>query len=203
MEKRLAQFISVIFHPLLIPTYGLLLLFTVNAFFSLQLIFKAKIILASMVITSTVIFPVIMFAFLKYRKLISDFHMKSKEERIYPYLSLTIVYFLLYILFAQTELPPLYSFYFLTTTLIGLTLFFINIRWKISAHAAGIGGLTAMMIGLSYKLQTDLFLITSILMVCSGLVGFARLKTNSHKPSEVYTGYLVGATIFLIMFLIY
>jgi hypothetical protein len=84
-----------------------------------------------------------------------------------------------------------------------LTVFFINLRWKISVHTAAMGGLTGMILGLSYRLQTDLFIMTGIIIICSGLVGFARLKTDSHKPSEIYSGYLVGATIFLLMFLLF
>jgi hypothetical protein len=203
MEKRLAQIISLVFHPLLIPTYGLWLLFSSNNYFTFQFLLKARVILTLTVITSTLVIPLILFTIFIHKGLISDFYMKTKEERIYPYLSLTIIYFLLYILFSKTELHPIFSFFLLSTTLVSLTVFFINIRWKISVHTAGMGGLTNLMIGLSFKLQTDFHLMISIIIICSGIVGFARLKNNSHKPSEVYSGYLVGAFIFLMMFLIF
>jgi hypothetical protein len=161
------------------------------------------VILSLMIFTSTVVIPIILFTIFERKGLISDFYMKTKEERLYPYLSLTIIYFLLFLLISKTGLHPVFSFFLLTTTLISLAIFFINLRWKISIHAAGMGGLTAMMIGLSYKLQTDLIVIIGILILCSGLVGFARLKNDSHKPSEVYSGYLVGASIFFIMYLIF
>jgi hypothetical protein len=156
-----------------------------------------------MIFTSTVVTPLILFTIFKRNHLIVDFYMKTKEERLYPYLSLTIIYFLLYLLISKTGLPPIFSFFLLTTTLVSLTIFFINLRWMISVHAAGMGGLTALVIGLSYKLQTDMHLLTAIIILCSGIVGFARLKTNSHKNSEVYSGYLVGAAIFLLMFLLF
>jgi len=80
--------------------------------------------------------------------------------------------------------------------------FFINLYWKISAHTGGIGGLTSMIIILSWKMQIDLYPIIATIILLSGLVGFARLKTNSHKPSEVYWGYLIGAIVFTGMFLL-
>jgi hypothetical protein len=203
MEKRLAQIISVVFHPLLIPTYGLLLLLSVNTYFSFQLVFKAKLMLSLMIFSSTALIPLILFTIFRRKGLISNFYMKSKEERQYPYLSLTLIYFLLYILFSKTELHPIFSLYLLSTTMIALIVFFVNLRWKVSAHTAGMSGLIAMMIVLSYKLQTDLNPMIGILIFCSGLVGFARLKTNSHKPSEVYTGYLIGFAVFFMMFLIF
>jgi hypothetical protein len=203
MEKRPAQLISIVFHPLLIPTYGLLILLSINTYFTWQLPLKAKVLLTFMVFTSTVVIPLILFAIFKRKYLISDFHMRTKEERLYPYLSLTVIYFLLYLLISKTDLHPIFSFFLLATALIALAVFFINMRYKISVHTAGMGGLTAMLTGLSFKLQTDLLWMIEISIFCSGLVGFARLKTNSHKPSEVYSGYLVGAVIFLIMFLIF
>jgi hypothetical protein len=203
MEKRLAQIISVVFHPLLIPTYSFLLLFSSNTYFTFQLPFKARVILILMIFTSTVLVPLILFTIFKQRKLITDFHMRTKEERLYPYLSLTVIYFLLYLLITNTGLHPVFSFLLLSTTLLALTIFFVNLRWKISAHAAGMGGLTAMLTGLSIRLQLDLHVMISIAVFCSGMAGFARLKTNSHKPSEVYSGYLAGAFIFSIMFLVF
>jgi membrane-associated phospholipid phosphatase len=38
-----------------------------------------------------------------------------------------------------------------------------------------------------------------MILVC-GLVGYIRLKTNSHKPSEVYAGFLVGAVVMFLLF---
>ena len=144
-----------------------------------------------------------MFTIFKRRYLITDFFMNTREERVYPYLTLTIIYFLQYFLISKTGLQPVFSFFLLTATLISLVVFFINLRWKISVHAVGMGSLTALVIGLSYKLQTDLHLLVALMILCSGMVGFARLKTNSHKPSEIYSGYLVGVMIFTIMFLIF
>jgi hypothetical protein len=203
MEQRLAKIISLIFHPLLVPTYGLLLLFSINSYLTFQLATKAKVILILMIFTSTVVTPLVLFTILKRRFLITDFFMKTKEERLFPYLSLTIIYFLLYLLLSKTGLPAVFSFLLLTTTLVSLVIFFINLRWMISVHTAAMGGLIALVIGLSYKLQADLHLLTGIVILCSGMVGFARLKTNSHKNSEVYSGYLVGAAIFLLMFLLF
>jgi hypothetical protein len=203
MEKRLAQIIAILFHPLLIPTYSFLLLFNIDSYLTLQLVFKAKLVLTLMIFTSTVVTPLILFTIFKRNRMIVDFHMRTKEERLYPYLSLTTIYFLLYLLISRTALQPIYGFILLSTTIVSLTVFFINLRWKISVHTAAMGGLTGMILGLSYRLQTDLFIMTGIIIICSGLVGFARLKTDSHKPSEIYSGYLVGATIFLLMFLLF
>jgi len=203
MEKRLAQIISILFHPILIPTYGLMLLFSINSYFTMQIMLKARFALTLMMFSSTVAIPLILFVIYKRKGIITDFYMKDKEERIYPYLSLTIIYFLLYYLFAKTELPVVFSFFMLVITIISLAIFFINLKWKISAHTTAMGGLTSMMIGLSYKFEANMFPTIVLLILCCGIVGFARLKSNAHKPSEVYTGYLLGGVIFALMLLVF
>ena len=200
MEKRIAQIISVLFHPLLIPFYGLLLLFSINSYFTMQIVWKARIALTIMMFSSTVIIPFILMVIYKRKGLITDFYMMNREERLYPYLTVVIIYFLLYYLFSSTALPAVFSFFMLTITIISLAVLFINLRWKISAHTSAIGGLTSMMIGLSYKFEADMFLTIILLILCSGIVGYSRLQAEAHKPAEVYTGYLLGGAIFAAMF---
>jgi hypothetical protein len=202
MEKRFAQIISVIFHPVLVPTYGILLLLNLNAYFTFRIPLQAKIMLVFMMLTSTVIIPLILFIILKHRKIIADLFMNTKEERVYPYLSFVVIYFLLYYLVSNTALHPIFSYFLLATTLLALVFFFINLWWKISAHTGGMSALISMIIILSLKMKIDLYPIIATIILLSGLVGFARLKTNSHKPSEVYLGYLLGAIVFTGMFLL-
>lgn len=202
MEKRIAQIISYTFHPLLIPTYSLLIVFNANAYFSFLLPFNAKVLLLIMMVVSTVLIPVFIFSIFRYKKIISSLQMETKEERMYPYLSITIIYYLTYTLFTNTKIPAIYSFYLLIATVLSIVLLFINLRWKICMHTAAMGGMTAMFIGLYYQLGLNLLPIIILLILCSGFVGFARLKLNSHKPSEVYVGWLVGAIVFITMTLL-
>ena len=202
MEKRIAQFLSVAFHPLLIPTYALLIIFRANAYFVFIMPFTAKLLLLIMMVVSTVLVPLLLFVVFRHRGIIANFRMETKEERVYPYLSMTIIYFLAYLLFSKLQIPVVYSFFLLISTLLSLIIFFINLRWKISVHAAAIGGLTALLVGLYFKFELNFQIIIISLILCSGLVGFARLKLNSHKPSEVYAGFLVGVFVFFAMTMI-
>ncbi|MEI6123788.1 MAG: phosphatase PAP2 family protein [Bacteroidota bacterium] len=202
MEKRLAQIISYLFHPLLIPSYTLLIVFNANAYFVFALPFTAKLLMLIMMVVSTVCIPILLFIIFRYRRIIVDFQMKTKEERMYPYLSITCVYFITYYLFSKLQIPPIFNFYLLIATLLSLVLLFINLIYKISGHTAAMGGITGLCIGLYFQFNLNLLFVILMLIFCSGLVGFARLKLNSHKPSEVYSGFLVGVVIFLAMTLI-
>jgi len=71
---------------------------------------------------------------------------------------------------------------------------------KISLHMVGTGGFLGMLVGLALNFSYPLAgAITGMILVC-GLVGYIRLKTNSHKPSEVYAGFLVGAVVMFLLF---
>ena len=68
----------------------------------------------------------------------------------------------------------------------------VTLKWKISAHMIGIGGLTGVMIGLSQRFSIDHFWIILFLILTSGLIGFARLKIKAHTYQQVYAGFILG-----------
>ena len=202
MELRIARIISYTFHPLLMPIYTLLTVFSLNVYISTSVPVKAKWMLVIMMLSATVFIPLTLFAFLKRRKLIRSYQMETREERMIPFILMTIIYFLLYQLFVRTQLPGVYALALLSATVLGLVLTGVNFRWKISAHMAGIGGIAGFLTGLSYRLAADLHLLIFLWIMIAGLVGFSRLKQNAHKPSEVYSGFLAGAAVFLILTLL-
>ena len=64
----------------------------------------------------------------------------------------------------------------------------------------GMGGMLGLLMGLSMNLNLDLTWYVVASVILSGLLGFARIQSNSHKPSEIYSGFLVGAGIMFLLF---
>lgn len=184
------------------PAYAYLLIFNINSYLSFALNPSVKILLFLMVFFSTVIIPVLVFTIFKKNNIISSFHMETNEERNYPYLVTALIYFGMYLLFSKTVLHPLYSVFFMAATVLSLILLFVNLRYKISAHMAGTGGVTGLLTGIAFRLNLDLTLTIIISIACAGLVGYARLKQNAHKPSEVYLGFLAGVSVFILFALL-
>ena len=56
----------------------------------------------------------------------------------------------------------------------------------------GIGGIVGAILGLSFRLMIDLSLIISLLILCAGAVGYARLSLEAHNPAQVYAGFFLG-----------
>ena len=202
MADRIARGISVIFHPILIPLYILLFLLNQNLVFSPVIPLKSKLILSGIVIFSTIALPLLA-AWLLYKlKLVSSITMKTREERIYPLLIVAIFYYMTYYMLKSFPVSSLFSYYMLGSAFLVICALIISFWMKISLHMIGIGGFLGVFLGLSLKLSLDLSgLILPAILLC-GIVGAARLNENSHKPSEVYTGFLAGVIVILCLFLV-
>jgi hypothetical protein len=127
--------------------------------------------------------------------LIDSIFMKTAEERRWPFLLTLVWYYMGFQLMTKIYLPQ--SFLLLMVgaiSAIGISLI-ITTRWKISIHMLGIGGVIGAIIGISQRFQFDHSLLLMGLILFAGLIGFARLKTNSHNYRQVYAGFILGVAI--------
>lgn len=202
METKLARIISVVFQPLLVPTYTLLVIFSLNSYISLIVPAQVKHILMWIVFISTFVFPVL-FIFILYRRgMIRSLNMDNREERIFPLMVTGIFYFLAYYIVRQSQLDLIYNLLFLGSALLIVLALIVSVYWKISMHMIGVGGMLGALVGLGLTAYVDLvFYVVLTALVC-GLVGFARLKLKAHTPAQVYAGFLAGFFLMLVLFLV-
>jgi hypothetical protein len=202
METKIAKIISVLFQPLLMPTYTLLLIFSLNSYISMMVPSHAKNVLMWIVFLSTFVFPVIFIFILYKRGLIKTLNMDDKEERTFPLLVTSIFYFLMYYIVWQSNLDEIYNLLFMGSALLIVLALIISFFWKISMHMIGVGGMLGALIGLSQAAYVDLaYYVVLVTLVC-GLVGFARLKLKAHTPAQVYAGFSAGFLLMLFLFLV-
>jgi len=207
----LAKIISVLFHPLLILTYMLVLFLLVNPYVfgihSIQEPFGMQLILR--VFLSSFFIPLVAVLMLRFTGLVQSLEMPERQERIIPYIVTGIFYLWLFRnLVDNTTIPRLFSSFALGTTIALFLAFFINLFSKISAHAVGMGGIIGMIVLLmnyfpEYKvvqlpwgsedfLEISTTLILMLALVLAGLVGSSRLSLKAHEPMDLYGGYFVG-----------
>ena len=197
MKKTFSSIISYILHPLLVPTYIIIILLNMNVFMAFMIPFTVRLWIISMFFTVTFAMPV-MIIFMMYRKgIISSLHMEIRSERFYPLLLTTIFWAIGFSLISRTGLPIVYYQYLIGGIVALIVAMIVNYFWKISLHMLGMGGLTGVFFGFSFRIGLDIFPLLSILILLSGLVGYARLKENSHNPPQVYTGYIVGVILMI------
>ncbi len=199
METKIAKFISIVFHPLLMPTYGFILIFITKNYISTFVPFKVKLIITGITFFFTFILPAInAFVLLKMGK-IRSLEMETQQERIIPYGSAVLYYLALLYLFYNTSFLPIFKIVILGAACTIMLTLIINNRWKISAHTVGIGGVAGAVLGMSYRLQINLESVFLLLIIVAGFIGYARLRLNAHTPAQVYTGFIVG---FFVQFLL-
>lgn len=140
--------------------------------------------------------------FLMYKlKRIHSITLSNQHERTFPYIMTAIFYFGLFYLFFDLRIwETIKIFVFCAGSAILLTAL-INLKYKISAHMVGIGGIVGMMLSLVILLNYDLMLYIILGVIASGLVGASRLYLKEHTPAQVYLGFLLGIFCQFILFL--
>jgi len=191
MRNILPAIISILFHPIFMPVYGLLILFNSGTFISF-IPYEAKKYIFLIVLICTVLLPLSFVPFYLFRKIIEDIHMRSNRERIIPLLVNSLFFYLGYLFLSKLQLPPVIKSYMLACAVAVILALLVSIRWKISLHMLGIGGLIGAVILFSYRLGVDLKTIWMVLILFAGLTGYARLQLNSHNSLQVYSGFLLG-----------
>jgi len=202
MEEKLAKIFSVIFQPLLIPSFTLFLLFNLNNYIALIIPPSARQMILGMVFIITFVFPVLMLFILYKRRVIQSFNMNTREERIIPLFITGVFYFMAYHIIKQIQIDEIYQRIFLGSAFLVLIALVVSLIWKISLHMIGMGGMLGAFIGLSQVIHTDVVLIIVAIALACGLTGFARLKLNAHNPSQVYVGFITGLGVMLWLFII-
>lgn len=194
--------ISVLFHPLLMPTLGLLLLLNSGSYIALLDPAAKRAILFVMAL-GTMVFPLMMLPIFFYRNLVLNQKGSEMEERWIPRIIILILYIITCVYFLRLPLHRIIQGYVLAVTATMLLLTLISIRVKISMHMAGPGGLAGLIIALIIYFGTQLEGFLLIVLLVGGIVGTAKLLEGVHRPVEVYGGFVVGFVSVLTVLLLY
>jgi membrane-associated phospholipid phosphatase len=92
-------------------------------------------------------------------------------------------------------MPSLFPHLVLGAAISVATAFVINLKWKVSIHMLGMGGIVGTIIGLILRYQIDAIQLVMTLVLLSGIVGYSRLRLDAHTPLQVYVGFILGTLI--------
>ena len=202
MELRVAKVISYLFHPLFIPLYTILVLFNSDNYLSLLVPLKGKMMLVSIVILTTILLPFLTSFVLIRLKIVHSFLPKIREERIYLLINTAIFYYLTYYLLKGIHVSLFFNYFLLGSTFLVICSLMITFFYRISLHMIATGGMLGGVLGLAFGYSMKLTGFILALILLAGLVGTARLITDSQKPGEVYYGFLVGITVMFLLFVL-
>lgn len=189
---RMANILSWIFVPLMMPVYGILLIFNLSILSLTST--STKVFFTLTVFGANFVLPMLMVVLLKKMGLINDIGLNGRRERLVPYI-ITMVCLLGTGWFLYFKGAPLWvGMFFAGGALAALINLIVNFRWKISAHAAGIAGIVAMLIQITKEgfpmPGMTMWIAASIIM--AGLLGSARVWLGRHTLLQVLAGTAVG-----------
>lgn len=199
MNRSLAHFLSVAFHPLLMPTY----LFVIMLYFlpvaSLSLPLQSRWVVLSMIFFTTFVVPGLG-AYAMFRTgFIDSYELDRREQRSRPLLFTAVCYAVTtYLFYTEPVFDQLFCFVMGVITASVFLAWFVSFFWKISAHGIGLGGALGVLL-LMNKLIPEAGLLSPIVLfiLVSGGVLSARLALHAHTPAQAYTGFATGLILVL------
>ena len=195
IEKNFAMALSIIFQPIFVPLYSLVILFNADTYITYAVQPEVKKFILLVTFLNTIILPIGVFYYFYRAKLIDSFHMHTAKERSLPFLTTIVFHMSTFYLFSKAPMPSLFANLVLGAAFSVATAFVINLKWKVSIHMLGMGGIVGTIIGLILRYQVDAVQLVMALVILSGFVGYARLRLNAHTPLQVYIGFLLGTLI--------
>ena len=202
MLTRFATIISYVLHPLLMPTLLLFIVFSSDTYITLSIPAAVQKTIYALVLVTTVLIPVSTSFYLYRKGVLKTMQMESIEERKIPYIITSLFYFFTYYLLRKVHVSSVLSVLFLGATVALVSTMIINLKWKISAHMVGIGGVIGALIGISLRLFIDFRILIIVFLLLAGVIGIARMLLKAHNPSQIYIGFLVGCASQLLLFFI-
>lgn len=206
MTTRFAHFLSVVLHPLLMPTLLFaLLLYLTPGLLGLDAFSPAlRLSLLILIFIGTFGVPSLLIYYLFRSGYVQSLHLPTLADRRLPYFLTALVYTFLTFLFGfrmqlistvAPEIAVLLGSITVSILLVGI----ISLYWQISAHGVGIGGALGAMAGLVIRFgETKLFWLLTIFVVLAGLLASARLRLNAHTPAQVGAGLALGILVSLV-----
>lgn len=190
MLVRAARAVSALFSPFPIPFVAFLVLFL---FSYLRIIpFTYKLVVLGVVYGFTILIPTLtLFVF---RKLygFGPEYLAERNNRYVPF-GLTITsYLLCLVCMRRLNIPWYMSGIILSALLTMLACMLLNLRWKLSRHMAGMGGIVGGLVAFSALFGYNPVWWLCLFILVAGMVGTARLVAGRHTLGEVLGGFAVG-----------
>lgn len=197
MEKnnaltRTAQILSDVFSPLLIPTYA----YTIMMWLTPLVVLPERTRLVTMAVIAllTAVLPTASILALRRLGRISDNAVSRLSERLLPFGLALACYLGAAWYLCSIHAPWWVGRFFIGAALAVTIAMLLTMKWKISAHATAIAGMTGMIIWLAFRhllLLQPMIVITVAIMLC-GIVSSSRLILHRHTFAQVGAGFLLG-----------
>jgi len=175
----------------LMPLLGIILLLRTPVFVYFQPVYHIVAIVGTLIFTG--ILPAVPVLVLMRKGQVKDLFISKREERTMPYLfsMLSYVFWVLFLL-RNLHFPLSLLVYAIGCAVSIFVMVLINLKWKISAHATGVGGLLGGIFGVCYQMALNPVWLFILAILISGLVLISRVYLKAHTLGQVLAGFSLG-----------
>lgn len=187
-----SQFVSNLLSPMLAPTYGVMLVLWCS--FLAATPTGDRVAALIIVFGITCILPMVFISILAFFHKIKSRRLEVPRDRLWPYVFAVACYVGACFYLDHIHAPQWFVMFGVGGGVACALCCVINLRWKISAHACGMGGLVALLLYMHTQgLEAfNLLWVLVATVLLTGLVCAARMVLRSHDFLQVLAGALLG-----------
>ncbi len=191
-----ARIVSVIFHPLFIPTYffSLLAWALPNSLEPIAPELQKKFILFIFIVTCVI--PLLNVSIFKVFGSIKSYAMPDRRERILPFIFISVIYVAVTYLFyvqARMNLNDNFLKFMVIIDMLVVAATIATLFFKVSVHAVTVWGLIGILVPLNKITEVNsIFYPTVGVILLAGFIMAARLRMDAHNPRGVMWGAVLG-----------
>ena len=187
---RVARITSIVFTPFSIPFLAFLVLFLFSYLRIMPILYKG-IVLGS-VYCFTILTPTItIFLFRKINGFARQ-ELSERKKRYVPILLTIISYVFCLLMMRKLNIPWYMTGIIFVSLVISIICILVNLKWKLSEHMAGMGGIIGGLVSFSALFSYNPVVWLCLFILIAGILGSARIVLGHHTLGEVLSGFVVG-----------
>jgi hypothetical protein len=196
MANNLARFISVVFHPLLIPTYSFSLLALLYPHGLEPIPPASHSVFIILIFIVTFALPLLNISILKAFGFVKSYQMPTRSERIVPFVLVSVIYIAITCLFfwkSRIALSDNFMKFMIIIDMLVIVATILTVFMKVSIHSLTVWGVIGILIPLNKVTGVEILFYPALIMVAlAGIIMSCRLILQVHTLREVLLGSVAG-----------
>ncbi len=187
---RVARVTSIVFTPFSIPFLAFLVLFLFSYLRIMPILYKG--IVLGIVYCFTILTPTItIFLFRKINGFARQ-ELSERKKRYVPILLTIISYVFCLLMMRKLNIPWYMTGIIFVSLVISIICILVNLKWKLSEHMAGMGGIIGGLVSFSALFSYNPVVWLCLFILIADILGSARIVLGHHTLGEVLSGFVVG-----------
>ena len=187
---RVARITSIVFTPFSIPFLAFLVLFLFSYLRIMPILYKG--IVLGIVYCFTILTPTItIFLFRKINGFARQ-ELSERKKRYVPILLTIISSVFCLLMMRKLNIPWYMTGIIFVSLVISIICILVNLKWKLSEHMAGMGGIIGGLVSFSALFSYNPVVWLCLFILIAGILGSARIVLGHHTLGEVLSGFVVG-----------